>query len=566
MEKLLNLLHIYEFVGLMIPKHFDNYVYYLIISRMACLLDQGSSLPPTILTELITTTQAILGYETGEGTQFYAKPGAEVGVVILISKNRKLMEQKLLNLRVLQDNHCQVFNLCEKCRNELVNTFNKKLSRKYIHHYELLYSCNRCVLITHLYTNEVVRSCMEQLNCFKHERITRGPSTVIINLRAVEHMVLSEGISTYTSDTLDAYKDNSFCLAVRNLLKYSGASVVYVDSCEVNSDLEGVKEESGLIHKMCEEMGLLVPGGESKMKFQKLHSKLRDLVNQQTQNLYQIPLKSCEGRYSQEVILSSLILLILRTNKHQDTNRIVLYLSHKLKELVVRSLHILYVLECIHSSIEIVVSTAHNVTNSDLTAVLEARRGYFHETLMEREISGGEICLIEKAGLLCDCTTKLELLSQPANHELKLISTDKIGTHSSMFVLYNYARITQILNKFQQLTSSGEYDILPHLSETDLNLLQLPTEWSILVRYIISFPDLLNDSSDIIQHKSISKICQFLISLSQDFSNYYSKIKILQSGTHLQPKLFARIHFISSLKRVMEICFLIFDIKPTHQL
>ena len=200
-----------------------------------------------------------------------------------------------------------------------------------------------------------------------------------------------------------------------------------------------------------------------------------------------------------------------------------------------------------------------------LTQVLEARRGYFHETLMEREISG-EICLIEKAGLLCDCTTKLELLSQPANHELKLISTDKIGTHSSMFVLYNYARITQILNKFQQLTSSGEYDILPHLSETDLNLLQLPTEWSILVRYIISFPDLLNDSSDIIQHKSISKICQFLISLSQDFSNYYSKIKILQSGTHLQPKLFARIHFISSLKRVMEICFLIFDIKPTHQL
>ena len=531
---------------------------------MACLLKESSSLPPSVITELITTTQAILRYETGEGIQLYAKPGADAGVVMFIPKNRKLLEQKLLNLRVLQDNHCKAFNLCEKCRSELVNTLNKKLSHKYIHHYDLLYNSNHCGLVTHLYTNEVVTSCVEQLNCFKHERITTDPCTVIINLRAIENMVLGEERRADRSGTLDGYKDNSFCLAVRNLLKCTGASVVYVDSCEVNSDLEGVMEEAGLIYKRYEEMEMLVAGGESKMKFQKLHSKLRDVANQQTQDVYEIPFKCTVGRYSKEVILSSLILLILRTNKQQDTNRIVLYLSHKLKELVVRSLHILYVLEYIHSSIEIVVSSTHNHT--DLTAVLESRRDYFHETLVERDISGGEISFAEKAGLLCDCTTKLEVLSQPSNHEIKLISSDKIGTHCSMFVLYNYARITQILNKFQQLTSSGEYCTLPHVSETNFNLLQLPTEWSILVRYIISFPNLLNESSNIIQHKSISKICQFLFYLSQDFSNYYSKVKILLSGTHLQPKLFARIHFISSLKRVMGICFLILDIKPPHQL
>ena len=531
---------------------------------MACLLDQNSSLPPSFLTELITATQAILGYETGEGTQLYAKPGADAGVVILIPKKRKLMEQMLLNLRVRQDNHCQVFNLCEKCRNESVDTLNKNLSHKYIHHYDLLYDSNTCGLIIHLHMNEAVMSCVEQLNYFKHELILTDLVTVILNLRAIEHMVMSEGISTYKSDTLDGYKDNSFCLAVRNLLRYTGTSVVYVDSCEMNSHLEGVMQEAGLIYKRCEEMELLVAGGESKMKSHKLDYKPRDVANQQKNNLYQIPLKCCAGRYSKELILSSLILLILRTNKQLDTNRIVLYVSRKLKDLVTRSLHILYALECIHGSVEIVVSPTHSVT--DLTAVLESRRDYFHGTLLEREISGGENSLVEKAGLLCASTTKLEVLSLPANHEIKFVSNDKIGTHCSMFVLYNYARITQILNKFQQLTSNGEYDILPHVSETNFNLLQLPAEWLILVRYIISFPDLLNESSNIIQHKSISKICQFLISLTQDFSNYYSKIKILQSGTHLQPKLFARLHFISSLKRVMEICFLILDIKPPHQL
>ncbi|KAI6651624.1 DALR anticodon-binding domain-containing protein 3-like [Oopsacas minuta] len=535
---------------------------------MACRVDSDPVQSPFILTELITIIQDILGFDREEDKQLYVKTSSDKGAVIFIPKIRKHLEQKLLELLPPPDNNSkdyQVFNFCEKYLEELIKTVNQKLPQKYIHHFDLIYNKKLCAITAHLHINELVSECMKQLTYLDHDKTSIPQDNfVIINICCIE---LGQEIHTCT---LDGYRNNLFCLAMRNLLRLTGNSAVFLDSCEYRLDLKRVRRQAEHIYKRCQDTGSLLEG-ESKIVVQSLHAKLKyTSKSYQTQNQYQIQLRDRYGRYSLKIMLASIILLMFKATELQDTVRIVLYFSHKLRDLVLKSLHILYSLELINSSVDIITHSDTLSTHSEYTALMESRRDYLHKTLLERvegEYSADNTSLVEKARKLCESTTKLDLLSQTVKHEIKLVSNDKIGTHFSMFVLYNYARMTQILYRFQQLREEGVYGALPQVSHPDFNLLELPNEWSIFVKYILLFPDLLKESSNILQHNSISNICNFLVSLTQHFSTYYSKTKILtQSGAHLHPKVFARIQLISSLKRVMEICFRILEISPLHQL
>ena len=547
----------------------------------------------SFLSTLLTSTQDLLGYERGEGVQFQVKPFWAKGAVILLPRNRKQLEEKLSELLPKTDDiaalECKLFNFSEKFRAELVTVLNQKLPQTYVHHFDILYDKKSCALLAQLQTDEVMSSCMEQLVYFEvNKQIGAGDKQIaLINLGCVEDALTRQellslqktppAITTFetretesacTVPTLERFRNGSLCLAVRNLMRLTASSVTLVDSFEWSLELERIREMTELIYQRCRDSGLLVGGGEGyRIVFEdKLNEQLEcALTNHPKQHLRQVQLVTGEGEFSKEILLASLIVSILRNNDLQESERVVLFSRHKLRDLVFRSLHILYGIGLLKSRIDILThSNCDSI--SDFTADLSSRRDYLHGALVERS-EGEKRDLASKARALCENTTKFELLSLQGRHEVRLVTSDKLGSHHSMFLLYNYARIAQLLDKFQHLSAAGVYGHLPALNSIDFSLLELSTEWSLFVKYVLLFPDFLQQHSDAPQLNSISNICRFLICLSQDFSTYYSKTKILvQSGPHLYPRVYARVHLVTSLRRVMDICFRILEITPPHQL
>ena len=552
--------------------------------------------PQSLISELLASTQALLGFEKGDGVQFNVKPFSEKGAVILLPRNRRKLEEKLLQLLPLPDNKstldCKVFNFSEKFRGELVTILNQKLPLMSVRHYDLVYSNKICALIAHLQVNGLVTSCVEQLAHFEvnNQIGTKDKQIAVINLSCIEEAItkrellssLKKSPITTTPETraieptcmlptLDGFHSKSMGVALRNLIRLTASSVTLIDSFEWKLKLEEIRDQTEIIYQKCENSGLLVgEGNVSKIVVEKLNEELEcTLKNHPKQDLREVLIMTGDG-FSKEILLASLIVSILRINNLHESERVILFFRQKLRELVFRSLHLLYGLDYLKSCIDVLTHSNCDSTNSDFTADMNLRRDYLHKVLVER-LEGD--CLVDnkdlasKAKELCENTTKFELLSLSGSQVIKLVTSDKVGSHYSMFLLYNYARIAQILNKFQHLTATGVYGHLPEVKNTDFNLLELPTEWSLLVKYVLIFPDFLREHSAAPQLNSISSICRFLISLSQDFSSYYSKTKILlQSAAHLYPRVYARVHLVASLRRVMDICFRILEIKPPHQL
>ena len=550
-------------------------------------------LQSSFISELIASTQELIGLKREDGIHLHVRTFSEKGAVILLPRNRKLFEEKLLQFLPPPDDCSKstldrkVFNFGEKFRGELVTALNQKLPQTDVKHYNLLYNKRVCGLIAHLQTNGLMTACVEQLAYLESNRQTETTDNhiVLVNLGCIEDAVMSQELMsslrkcptkvttetrakehTRMAHTLDGFRNRSLSLALRNLIGLTASSVTLLDNYEWELELEGIGRQTELIYKRCENLGFLVGEG-SKIVFKELDEQFCAPKNLPKQDLRKILITTDDGEFSKEILLASLVFLILKVNNLHESERIILFFREKMRALVFRSLHLLSRTGYIKSCIDILTHSNCACAHADFTADMNSRRDYLHKVLVERLEGDSTVDLVSKVKEICENTTKFELLSLPASHVVRLVTCDKVGTHYSMFLLYNYARITQILNKFQHLTAIGVYGHLPEVNNIDFTLLELPTEWSLFVKYVLMFPDLLKEHSTTLQPNSISNICRFLISLSQDFSTYYSKTKILvQSGAHLYPKVYARIHLVTSLRRVMDVCFRVLEIKPPHQL
>ena len=143
-----------------------------------------------------------------------------------------------------------------------------------------------------------------------------------------------------------------------------------------------------------------------------------------------------------------------------------------------------------------------------------------------------------------------------ANIQFSFLGTNisnpvKLQTNNpnSSFVLYNLARMNQILRTFEQMVVAGQYPQLPEREKIDFNLLTEPEEWELMFNFLLSYQDVVRDCSSSL---SVHKLVTFLCSLATSFSRYYNRVKILKDPLpHLIPAVHAKICFVKEVSSVV---------------
>lgn len=181
---------------------------------------------------------------------------------------------------------------------------------------------------------------------------------------------------------------------------------------------------------------------------------------------------------------------------------------------------------------------------------------------------------------LAKAAIKFELLSTGCRSEVKLdLSTSPSSAGGSpvdgkggVFVMYNCARLATLFRHFEESISKGVYPPLPDLEDVDFSLLKQEEEWELLFNYVILFPSVVRETIVGMEKSTAEpiqthKICQFLLSLSNTMSRYYSKTHILiESRSHLMPLMFARLYLMKAIQAVMHDGLSLLGIEPCTQL
>lgn len=130
-------------------------------------------------------------------------------------------------------------------------------------------------------------------------------------------------------------------------------------------------------------------------------------------------------------------------------------------------------------------------------------------------------------------------------------NAEKVAT----FVLYNHARIVQIIHASKEISAKNQQcaeNTTPNEpKEMDWGLLTEEEEWEIIYVYLSRYLEVLNDIIKVNDIK-VGKIVQFLVGLSQSFSRYYNRVRIIREAPHLWKTVQARLHLLSVIRLVLE--------------
>lgn len=171
----------------------------------------------------------------------------------------------------------------------------------------------------------------------------------------------------------------------------------------------------------------------------------------------------------------------------------------------------------------------------------------------------------------------LDIFSLSLNNQLKIASVKDISclsSRKSLFILYNYARISQLLEQFDEKVRDGVYEALPDIDDIDFSLLTEDAEWQIILQYILYYPNLMlqlhchfDQNTSHRLHLSTNQLCQFLCDLCHDFSSYYHQTKVLlDPHPHLYRLIYARLYFVKIIKEMMCQCFQLLGVTPPQQM
>ena len=141
-----------------------------------------------------------------------------------------------------------------------------------------------------------------------------------------------------------------------------------------------------------------------------------------------------------------------------------------------------------------------------------------------------------------ESSIQFNLLGSNITKPVQLVASNP----NSNFVLYNSARVHQILSSFEE---NPDYPKLPLAADIDYGLLIETEEWELYFNFLLPFSDVLLDC---VASSSLHKLVLFLVGLSNTFSRYFSRVKILREPLpHLIPTLHARICLVHHLDRLL---------------
>ena len=87
--------------------------------------------------------------------------------------------------------------------------------------------------------------------------------------------------------------------------------------------------------------------------------------------------------------------------------------------------------------------------------------------------------------------------------------------------------------------------------DVDYGLLIEEEEWEIIYVYLSRYLEVLNDIIKVNDIK-VGKIVQYLVGLSQSFSRYYNRVRIIRDAPHLWKTVQARLNLLSVIRSVLE--------------
>jgi arginyl-tRNA synthetase len=176
---------------------------------------------------------------------------------------------------------------------------------------------------------------------------------------------------------------------------------------------------------------------------------------------------------------------------------------------------------------------------------LKLKEQYFQETTAQRRSLSNEICEAN-VKLLTLCSITFDLLKVSHSSDIRLNTNNFVNEHDSSFLLYNCARISTILKKFNYLVAQGIYPNLPEIETVNFEEdLKNELEKRLCNEFLFKFEDqlkelksnLIDNSANLVEKLQIKfnihKLCRFLFDFSKLFSSYYSKVKVLEVSKKL---------------------------------
>ena len=196
----------------------------------------------------------------------------------------------------------------------------------------------------------------------------------------------------------------------------------------------------------------------------------------------------------------------------------------------------------------------------------------------ERETGDSEYKILQRTKIVASSEMQFFLLSKYIDRPVILPNFENGSDKTSLpsdasFILYNYARITQLLCSFKR--QNDKYGDLVLLENVDFSHLREQEEWEIVFNLLLPYQELMTSFSNIQQftcknskgkiNKSLGQICGLLKNLSNVYSKYYRRVRVLREGpqgpTVIQT-LNARIYLLLAIKIVYEHAFNILGIRP----
>ena len=192
----------------------------------------------------------------------------------------------------------------------------------------------------------------------------------------------------------------------------------------------------------------------------------------------------------------------------------------------------------------------------------------------ERNFKSSEQDILKQTQIIAAAEIQMLLLSRNVDRSIILTNFEdnENAAKDASFVLYNYARISQLLESFDG--QSERYGNIMPINQVDFTFLKEPEEWDILLNCIVPYLDTLATLSDInltesrsheTLNRCLSQLCSHLLKLSNTYSKYYRRVKLLKEGIHgvlAVQTLNSRLYLIHVIKSVYDHAFKILGIKP----
>ena len=196
----------------------------------------------------------------------------------------------------------------------------------------------------------------------------------------------------------------------------------------------------------------------------------------------------------------------------------------------------------------------------------------------ERENNASKTDILLLAKLLAASELQLSFLSKYIDRPVVLHSENgfkKITKSDASFMLYNNARITQLLYSFKR--QNEKYGDLLSLESVDFSHLQEPEEWQIVFHFLLPYAELMKSLANLKEltskeslnklNKSLGDICGLVLHMSSVYSKYYRRVRVLREGIRdpaMIQTLNARVYLVLAIKTIYEHAFSILDIRAPN--